>query len=156
MRSCVVRAVMTALALLVASWSVRPAAAQVLVVPEQNLDFGSLTPGVPVTVTPTDVLRRGNLTVQGRGRFSLTFQLPAALVSTTGATIPLTFGATDGRVEVRHKVDAFDPRAGTTVRINPADQQASIFLGGRAQPAAGQPAGSYQATITVMIVQTGN
>lgn len=157
MRSGVRQAVMTALAALVASWFFgSDVQAQVLVVAEQDLDFGSLTPGVAVLVTPTDVARRAAFTIEGRGQFDVRFQLPAALVSPEGAAIPLTFGAASGRAEVRQKVQSFDPAAGVDLRINPAETFASVYLGALARPAPGQPAGSYEATITVTIVQTGN
>ena len=157
MRSCVKRAVKTALAALMASWLFgSDAEAQVLVVAEQGLDFGSLTPGLPVLVRPTDVARRAAFSIEGRGRFDVRFQLPGSLISQDGSLLPLTVDAASGRVEVRQKVETFDPTAGLNLRINPAERSAAVYLGGLARPAAGQPAGHYQATITVTIVQTGN
>jgi hypothetical protein len=129
--------------------------AQVLVVAEQNLQFGLLTPGVPAAVASTDVARRAAYTIDGRGRFTLTFQLPAQLSSPEGGTIPLVFGATDGRVEIRHRITIFDPAAGVNIRINPADRSASVYLGGRAQPGATARAGSYTATIVMIVAETG-
>jgi hypothetical protein len=107
------------------------------------------------TVAPTDVTRRAAFSVQARGRYSLTFQLPSQLTAPGGQSIPLLFGAGDGRIDIRQKITSFDPTAGVTININPADLQASVFLGGRAQPALSQPAGSYTATIVLIVVETG-
>ncbi|HSJ25813.1 MAG TPA: hypothetical protein VK929_14145 [Longimicrobiales bacterium] len=132
-----------------------PALSQVLVTADQQLDFGLLTPGVPMTVVPTDVARRAAYTVATRGRYAITFQLPSHLVEVHGAAVPVAFGDSDGRVEIRHRVTTFDPAAGVSIHINPADSDARIYLGGTAQPAPGTPAGSYSATIIMMIVPTG-
>lgn len=148
--------VMTAVVALVASLSASSLSGQVLVVAEQDLAFGELTPGAPMTVTPLDVMRRAHFTLQAQGRYHLTFDLPTELRTQTGDVIPLQFAGADGRVEIRNRVITFDPTQGTEVRINPAEQEASIYLGGRALPAPGQLAGDYTATIVMIIVQTGN
>jgi hypothetical protein len=144
-----------ALAALVTSLCPGAAAAQVLITSDQNLTFGQVTPGVPMQVMPTDITRRAALTVSGRGRYRMTFVLPAVLNGPAGQQIPVTFGATDGRVEIRNRVESFDPVAGHEFRINPADDAAQIYLGGRATPGAGVKAGTYTATIVMTIVQTG-
>lgn len=147
---------MTAVVALVASLYAGDASAQVLVVAERGLEFGQLTPGTTTTVQPTDVTRRAHLTVQGRGSYDVTFQLPTHLESPAGHAIPLLFGAGSGRVEVRQKVSTFDPADGVDIRINPAEREAAVYLGGQAMTSPGQVAGSYTATIVMIIVQTGN
>lgn len=148
---------LVALAALVVSLAGPGAAeAQVLVVAERDLDFGMLNPGTPTVVAPTDVIRSAQLRVEGTGRYQVSFQLPAYLTTAMGQTIPLVFSPTDGLLAIRQRITVFDPAATTTFRINPADNEAQINLGARAQPAAGQAAGLYSATIVVMIVQTGN
>lgn len=156
MRPRTMQAMRVALAVLVVSF-VRPGAAegQVLVMAERDLDFGMLTPGAPAVVAPGDLMRSAQLRIEGRGSYQTSFQLPASLTAPGGAQIPLVFGAGDGMVSIRHRVTIFDPNTTVGFRVNPADQEAVINLGGRAQPAAGQPAGVYSATIVVMIVQTG-
>lgn len=131
------------------------AAAQVLVAAERNLDFGQITPGVPTVVAPSDVIRSAQLRIDGRGTYQVSFQLPAQLTSPAGHTIPLVFGADDGLLTIRRKAISFDPATTTSFRINPADREALLNLGGQAMPAAGQRAGFYSATIVVMVVQTG-
>lgn len=148
--------VMTAVVALAASLSAGSVSGQVLVVAQQDLGFGELTPGAPMTVTPLDVMRRAHFTLQAQGRYHVTFDLPTHLSTVAGDRFPVQFGGSDGRVEIRNKVLTFDPTQGTELRINPAEQEASIFLGGRALPAPGQLAGNYTATIVMIIVQTGN
>jgi hypothetical protein len=145
-----------ALAALVVSFA-SPGAArgQVLVVAERDLDFGLLTPGAATIVAPTDLIRSAQLRVEGRGSYQVSFQLPVSLATAMGDEIPLVFGPADGQLTIRHKVTPFDPGTTVTFRINPADQDAQINLGARAQPALGQVAGLYSAVIVVMVVQTG-
>lgn len=133
-----------------------PAAAQVLVLPERDLSFGLVTPGVATTVAPTDMARSGQIRVQGRGRYQMTFVLPTQLTRLGGGAMPLTWGAADGRLDIRNQVTTFDPRQALDFRINPAQQEAQINLGGTVTPAQGQLAGTYEATIVVYVVQTGN
>jgi hypothetical protein len=131
------------------------AAAQVLVAPERNLDFGQITPGVPTVVAASDLIRSAQLRIDGRGTYQVSFQLPAQLTSPAGHTIPLVFGPDDGMLTIRHKATSFDPATTTSFRINPAEREALLNLGGQAMPAAAQMAGFYSATIVVMVVQTG-
>ena len=155
MRSGGKQAVLVALAALVTSLCPAPARAQLLVTSEQNLSFGQVTPGVPVQIATTNVASRAHLSVQGRGRFRISFTLPTQLNGPGGAAIPVTFAANDGRVEIRNRVEVFDPAAGHEFRINPADQEAQVYLGGRAAAPTGARMGTYTATIVMMIVQTG-
>jgi hypothetical protein len=145
-----------ALAALVVSFAgPRAAQGQVLVVAERDLDFGMLTPGTATVVAPTDLIRSAQLRIEGRGTYQVSFQLPAALTTSTGEQIPLVFGPTDGQLALRHRITVFDPNAMTSFRVNPTDAEARINLGGRAQPAPGQPTGVYSATIVMMVIQTG-
>jgi hypothetical protein len=145
-----------ALAALVVSFASPGAVrAQVLVVAERDLDFGLLTPGATTIVAPTDLIRSAQVRIEGRGSFQVSFQLPVSLATARGDEIPLVFGPADGQLTIRHRVTQFDPGTMVSFRLNPADQEAQINLGARAQPAAGQVAGLYSATIVVMVVQTG-
>lgn len=142
-------------ALMIAIATTGAARAQVLVVPERDLEFGLLTPGAPAAVAPTDVARSAQVRIEGRGTYQVSFQLPASLTNANGQQLPLSFSATDGRVSIRHKITVFDPSTTVSFRVNPAEQEAVVNLGGTALPAPGQPAGSYSATIVVMVIQTG-
>ena len=155
MRSGGKQAVLCALAALVTLLCPRAAAAQVLVTSDQNLTFGQVTPGVPMQVAPTDITRRAALSVNGRGRYRVTFVLPTQLNGPSGQQIPVTFGATDGQIQIKNKTEVFNPVTGHEFRIIPQDTDAQIYLGGRATPASGVRAGTYTATIVMTIVQTG-
>lgn len=157
MRPGTMHAIRIALAALVVSFAtVSAASAQVMVVSERDLQFGMLTPGAPTTVDAGDVTRSAQLRVIGRGRYQVTFQLPTALVSMSGAQIPLMFGPADGQLTLHNRVTTFDPNATLDFRVNPAQQEAQLNLGSQALPASGQAAGSYTATIVMMVIQTGN
>lgn len=147
---------MTLLAALMGGALSSASAAQV-VMPTQPLDFGQIIAGVAEIVRPTDVARRGDITIQGTatGDASLTIVLPAELRSPDGTAIPLQFLAGDvlfqqpmgGRVEVN--------LAGpTTVRLHKS-RAGHLYLGGRAMPAIGQRAGSYSATVVLVVAPPG-
>jgi hypothetical protein len=155
MRSRRLHALLLALATLVVVGT-SPADAQVLVVAERDLSFGMLMPGVPTTVAAADVVRSAQLRVQGRGRYQVSFALPQELSAPGGQGIPVEWAAGDGLLAIRNMVRAFDPRETLDFRINPAQTEAQINLGARVTPSPGQQAGTYSATIVVMIVQTGN
>lgn len=147
------RAGLAALAVLLATAGA--ARAQVVVTPERDLAFGLLVPGTPAAVTTTDVVRSAQLRIDGRGTYQVSFQLPAALTSVTGQQIPLVFRATDATVTVRGRITAFDPATMASFRLTPGNGEAVINVGGEARPAPGQAAGSYTATIVMLVVQTG-
>ncbi|HEX2167090.1 MAG TPA: DUF4402 domain-containing protein [Longimicrobiales bacterium] len=156
MRPRTMQAMWVALAVFVALIT-GPGAArgQVLVTAERDLDFGLLSPGAVTAVAATDLIGSAQLRIAGRGTFQVSFQLPASLTSPNGDEIPLVFGPADGMLTIRHKASSFDPSAVQSIRINPAEQEAQVNLGARAQPGPAQPAGSYSATIVMMVVQTG-
>jgi hypothetical protein len=155
MRSGGKQAMLVALAALVTSLWSEPASAQVVVTSEHDLTFGQVTPGVPAQVAPTDPSRRARLTVTGRGRYWLGFLLPANLTGPSGRQIPLTFNATDGRVQVNTTTTTFNPQFGQTVQLTNTNRTAEVYLGGRATPPTGTPAGTYTATIVMWIIQIG-
>lgn len=128
-----------------------PAAAQgVSAVAQQPLSFGTLIPGVSQTVSAGDVVRRGEVLIQGAGQYTVQIVLPTVLSGPNGARLPLLFGAADGQLDLRNKTSVFDPRTGTTVKLNKNDS-ATIGIGGTAQPAASQAAGTYTGTIVVLV-----
>lgn len=148
----------------------------------RDLDFNYVTPGSSKTVTPSDAagcagcfsgkwsfqgLLQGNQA--GRRNASLTFtQLPSALTSTSGATLPLTW-ANAARACLFKGTEYFCFAAYTPVQgvahldqINGAGapgaasepagggrRDLNVYLGGTATPSAGQRAGYYTGTITL-------
>lgn len=139
--------------LLVAS----PGAAQgrgVQAIPVQGLRFGLLSAGTPSVVSSLDAERRAVLELAGGGHVTVTFELPAGLTSRGGATLPLRFGPGDGRIVFTRssREIVFDPNQPVSFTLPPGLGSASVYLGGAAQPAAGQPPGEYTAAITVFLV----
>jgi hypothetical protein len=143
------------LAAMLVCGGVRPLSGQATMTTQQNLSFGMLTPGVPMVVAPTDVLKRAEVAIVGSGKFSLQFILPSAMVDAAGRQIPLTFRNTDGRVQIKNNTTVVDPRSAFNINIPKGQGAADIYLGGTATPAPGQVAGTYQATIVLMIVNSG-
>jgi hypothetical protein len=127
------------------------------VVPVQGLSFGNLIPGVPEQVGVADGARRAEVVLQGRGTYDLSLILPAALVSPSGARIPLRFGTADAALaSTTSTVPAgFNPRQMHRVRLGEGLGLPRLLLGGTALPAADQPPGRYQATLVLMVTPPG-
>lgn len=131
-----------------------PSSSQVELLPVQDLAFGLLQQGIPEVVLPTDAARRAHLNVTGQGDWIATFTLPTELTSGDGATLPLVFGPTDGLAGRNNSFIPFDPNQPFTFR-GQRNRPFSIFLGGTADPAINQEAGTYSATIIIFIAQAG-
>lgn len=126
-----------------------------LLVPQQELAFGQVTPGVPAVVSPTDVARRAELRLQGQGTVSLVITLPGYLEDAAGHRIPLVFSAIDGMATIKNRTVRFNPAGAVEIRMNPSEPEARVYLGGTALPGTNQLPGRYTATITVLVVPTG-
>lgn len=147
--------IVSALVLLLGGASV--AAGQVQAVGQQDLSFGVLVPGVPGVVLPDDAARRAEWLLTGRGRVTVSFVLPTVLQGPNGASIPLVFGATDGMWERQGRgggrgPQPVDPNTPFSVTV-PNRQTVVLYLGGTAAPTLTQAAGTYTATITVIVAQ---
>lgn len=147
----------TIVALAAALVAAAPARAQVMVFPRQPLTFGTLLPGTPVSVPPTNVTRRAELELIGSGNVTVTVAVPAVLVRAGGGTLPLSYSATDG-IYKRFKASGetyFQP--GTTFSFNiPSGQGGAwVWIGGRASPAPTQIPGTYTGIITVTVITVG-
>jgi len=131
----------------------RRAAAQYSVSQVQPLTFGYLTQGLTEVVPYTDAFRRGVVTIDGTGQAWIRLVMPTSLVGPLGATIPLQFLAGDVASQDSGKpASGFDPA--TSTRVNLGRGTASLFIGGRAVPAADQRAGVYSATVTIIVSST--
>ncbi|HET7565195.1 MAG TPA: hypothetical protein VFJ96_09395 [Gemmatimonadaceae bacterium] len=120
----------------------------------QDLTFGNVFPGVPITVPLTDS-RAGQYTlVNGTGRaltVQLVFVLPSTLATGGGALMPVQFGPASAGFSATGSLGSmvpFDPSIPFTATIA-AKTTARVFLGGTLQPTGGQAFGSYTATITL-------
>jgi len=119
----------------------------------RDLDFGTITGGVPSTVTATGNTS-GRFRVRGAsGATALaTFALPTLL--TNGAqSFPI--GSWTGRqhTSAGNGGTAFDPTTpGLAVPLTGGGGQKFLFLGATASAPAGQQPGLYTATITLSVV----
>ena len=119
----------------------------------QSLAFGTLLPGMPTIVARTDAAKSGQFTITGPhdSQAQLTFTLPAVLTGPGGATLPLTFGASDAGYSQSQNIGGqigFDPKQSFLITFS-GQGRGSVFLGGTARPAPTQRAGSYTGTITL-------
>jgi hypothetical protein len=119
----------------------------------QSLTFGTLLPGMPSVVPRTDPARSGRFDVGGPHdtQGQVTFSLPAVLTGPAGATLPLTFGASDAGYSQSQNIGSqigFDPKQPFLITFS-GQGRGSVFLGGTARPAPTQRAGSYTGTITL-------
>lgn len=127
-----------------------------------DLVFGVLAAGTSANVGPQDP-SAGTLSVTGaRGReVSISFILPPQLddVNGSGATIPVSFGATDG---VANQVNSpaggsvFDPGVGFVGLLEALTGNLFVFLGGTVTTQATDAPGDYQGTVTMTVAYTGN
>ncbi|HST61661.1 MAG TPA: hypothetical protein VLK84_23350 [Longimicrobium sp.] len=126
-------------------------------VPVQGLSFGRLLPGVPETVSTADAARRAEIILSGTGSFDVLLVLPDALVNADGARIPLRFGARDGAVMRNPSAPLlpFNPLEMGRVQIQESAGPARLLLGGTAVPAPSQAAGTYQATVVLIVNNPG-
>jgi hypothetical protein len=133
------------------------ASGQLAVIPVQGLTFGTLTPGVPSTITVADAARRAEFSITGSGTYVLNFQLPAQLLSAGGNTIPISFATNSARaVWNRFGLQFnFNPRTAYTLWLPGLAGGARIYLGGTASPTATQAPGNYTATIRLVVANAG-
>jgi hypothetical protein len=136
---------------------VEPAHAQVSLFPRQGLSFGTLSPGMPEWIAPTDAARRAEVELVGIGDYTILVEVPTALVSATGGAMPLSFGVTDGLIRWRKSTQeqSFQPGQSVQIRIPPGIGGAYVWIGGTAQPTTSQRPGDYAGAITVRIMAAG-
>jgi hypothetical protein len=126
----------------------------------QDLNFGMLIRGVPVTVSRFDAANAGHFEVRGRrqSEVQVILTLPANLTAGAGALLPVEFSAVDGGIATDRTVggtQSFDPNLSVTV-VLPNNGKAYVYLGGTVRPGPQQPIGAYSATITLTAAYTGN
>jgi len=167
-------AVMAALALTAPVAAVAQASAAVgvaatisttaLSIAQQNdLDFGAVMPGVPVTINARTSASAGWFEIHGQrnAEIAITMTLPAQL-STGFWTMPVTFGNTSGcwrRQGGQNACTLWNPNTVLVERIRNNIAPNNIFwlwIGGTVSPAAAQHTGMYLGTITMSVVYTGN
>lgn len=122
----------------------------------KNLTFGTIIQGMPRTIARTDGVNAGEIQLSGPhgAPVVLQFVLPAAMSGPGGASMPVSFaGAVAGfspDQDIANQT-GFDPRLPYAGAFS-QQGRAAVFLGGTAQPAAGQAPGSYTGTIVLNVI----
>lgn len=122
----------------------------------RGLSFGVIIPGVPETVSVQDVQRRAEVVVSGQGVADVQLLLPREMVSAGGDVLPLVFLPGDAGLSIGpvNRPSPFDPRQRQRIRLPSEGGQLRIYLGGTAQVSPNQPAGTYSATVQVLVMKT--
>jgi hypothetical protein len=116
-----------------------------------TLDFGSVLPGIPVSVDPSldATAGRFDLTGVASQNVNLSFVLPANL-SSGGNLLPI--GSWDGchnATATQAGCTSFTPSAGNTATVFSGAGALSVYVGATVSPSGLQPAGIYTGTITL-------
>jgi hypothetical protein len=126
--------------------------AAITVTAGNDLDFGSVFPGVPKTVATSDA-SAGTFSATGEANaaVNLTFTLPANLTS-GGNNLPINAwsGCYDSD-NVHAGCTAFVPSGVATSAGFSGIGQLFVWIGATVNPAANQAAGAYAATITLQL-----
>lgn len=131
------------------------AAAQVSsITQDRDLNFGTVWAGSTRTIAATDAAAAQWTINTSRGtNMTLSFTLPGAL--TSGAnSVALTYGSS----AAQHDRDSnpsggtsFNPAVGTTASTTNGQSTLWVWLGGSISPGSQVPAGTYTATITLVV-----
>jgi len=135
-----------------------------LTVANQDLDFGAVLPGFPVTLDPRNAATAGSFTITGAQGAEITIQFTLPGMLTAGPEIMgIAFGPTAGCQVglfqfLRFACTNFDPSVTLTRRIpnSGAFNAVYVWVGGTVSPVPAQAAGNYRATITLTTAYTGN
>ncbi len=126
-----------------------------------DLSFGTVLPGIPVSVSPTDPRHCGLFEIRGPAAASVRvdFMLPSALTSAGGALLPIGFGGGDGLGDFSHDTPPrsimFDPHMPLIATIGP-NGMFFLRLGGTVSPSPIQSGGAYSATISITVYNLGS
>lgn len=131
-----------------------------------NLQFGTVVPGTPVTIDPKTSANAAYFVVQGarNAEVSITMTLPSQLTTGVGGhTMPISFSTTAGCYRRQNANQAnctyFNPNVALVVRINnqtPPNNHINVWIGGTVSPSAAQNGGVYRGTVTLTVIYTGN
>ena len=132
---------------------------QITVTGRRDLRFGTLFPGIPEVVLPTDILGAGEYRIRGPGNMEIIMDLtplPIVMVGPGAATLPLSYAGNDGIYDPAGPGSvAFDPTVPYTDRL-PGNGRARVYLGATATPSFSQIAGDYSAAVVLTVTLTGN
>lgn len=118
-----------------------------------DLDFGTVTAGAPATpASLASDAGRFSITGEPLAPVTVSFTLPTVLVGGGGATIPISFSATDGLLWNPYPASftTFDPNGPFVTAIDAAGNLV-IGISGTVFPPVGATTGSYTGTITLTV-----
>jgi hypothetical protein len=125
------------------------------------LDFGTIFPGIPSSVSAFDGHHAGAFQVRGSEGASVRveFVLPPALLAEDGARLPIDFGPRDGYADFSGDREGhgrrFDPHAPV---LGCLGEEGRLYLriGGTVRPDVSQRRGRYRATIFLTVFDLGS
>ena len=125
------------------------------VTPVNNLDFGTILPGVNSTVAVSDATA-GRLDVAGAANAAVNISFTALPTNLTNGGNNLPIGTYTGLVNTSATCTsgsgtAFSPSAGTSSTLN-AGGGLCVFVGATVSPPANIAAGTYTGTITMQVL----
>ena len=118
-----------------------------------DLNFGVVTAGTPKA--PTSLAAdagRFNISGQPTTPVSVSFTLPTVLIGAGSATVPITFGTTDGLLWAAYPAapTTFNPNAPFFTSTN-ALGNLTVGIAGTVSPPLGSTTGSYSGTVTMTV-----
>ena len=128
-----------------------------------DLNFGNVTPGTPVTIDKATVGSAGEFTIVGSpaSEVTLDFTLPDSLRAAGGEAMDIVFVATDasyddgtGGGQVAPAA-VINPLITETTNIGAAGD-ITVWIGGQVTPGVAQTGGAYSGTVTLTVTLTGN
>lgn len=125
------------------------------VTPVNDLDFGTVLPGINSTVAVTDATA-GRLDVAGAANTAVNVSFTSLPTNLVSGTNNLPIGTYTGLVNTGGTCTSssgttFSPSAGTSATLN-AGGQLCVFVGATVSPPANLPAGTYNGTITMQVL----
>mgnify|MGYP001439323239 CR=1 FL=1 len=125
------------------------------VVGTRNLTFGTVVPGVPTIVAPSDAVRSGQFQITGAvfRNVTISFTLPTVMnrIGIPAATMPISFLNNSALITgLFASAQPFDPNTPQTFFLWFGAYQ--IALGGRVAPSPTQLGGSYSANVVITVI----
>ncbi len=129
----------------------------------QDLQFGTVPPGLATTVDPQTSASAGKFEIRGAQRAEITIDLTLPPALTIGPwSMPISFGANAACHQNRDQqaqCTYFDPSTTLITNIRNRvfpDNLQIVWIGGTVTPGAAQSPGVYSGTVTLMTAYTGN
>ncbi|MEE9442185.1 MAG: hypothetical protein V3V99_05915 [candidate division Zixibacteria bacterium] len=129
-----------------------------------NLNFGTVTPGVNKSVNKADAGFAGEWQVNGTPSAQMTVDIaipPVLMHSDSSATLIVTYTSTDASYDdgtgggQSNPSGTLDPNGQSILNLGPGGTM-NVWIGGTAQPTVAQTGGNYSADVVLSVAYTGN